>query len=86
MRLATTISAPWQASSPLWPNAGQACCLSLIHIFGLEECRKLGLERVLITCDKENIASAKTILSCGGVLENEIPEEGRITQRYWIAL
>ena len=53
---------------------------------GLEECRKLGLERVLITCDKENIASAKTILSCGGVLENEIPEEGRITQRYWIAL
>lgn len=53
---------------------------------GLEECRKLGLERVLITCDKENIASAKTILSCGGVLENEIPEEHRITQRYWIAL
>lgn len=53
---------------------------------GLEECRKLGLEKVLITCDKENIASAKTILSCGGVLENEIPEEGRITQRYWIAL
>ena len=53
---------------------------------GLEECRKLGLEKVLITCDKENIASAKTILACGGVLENEIPEERRITQRYWIAL
>lgn len=53
---------------------------------GLAECRNLGLEKVLLTCDKENIASAKTILACGGVLENEIPEEHRITQRYWIAL
>lgn len=53
---------------------------------GLEECRNLGLKKVLITCDKENTASAKTILACGGVLENEIPEERRITQRYWVAL
>ena len=53
---------------------------------GLAECRSLGLEKVLLTCDKENIASAKTILACGGVLENEIPEEHCITQRYWIAL
>lgn len=53
---------------------------------GLTECRNLGLEKVLITCDKENIASAKTILACGGVLENEIAEGCRITQRYWIAL
>jgi len=27
---------------------------------------------ILITCNKENIASAKVILSCGGVLENEV--------------
>ena len=53
---------------------------------GLAECRNLGLEKVLITCDKENIASAKTILACGGVLENEIAEGRRITQRYWVAL
>ena len=53
---------------------------------GLAECRNLGLEKVLITCDKENISSAKTILACGGVLENEIAEGCRITQRYWIAL
>lgn len=48
--------------------------------------REYGLTRVLITCDRKNTASARTILKNGGVLENEIPENGRITQRYWIAL
>ena len=50
---------------------------------------QLGLSRVLITCDRENPASARVIVKCGGVLENEVPSsfEGRaITQRYWIAL
>lgn len=54
--------------------------------FALEEYRKLGMIRVLLTCDADNIASAKTILSFGGVLENEIPKDGRVTQRYWIEL
>ena len=53
---------------------------------GLEECRKLGLDRALVTCDKTNIGSAKTIQKNGGVLENEVLEGDRITQRYWIAL
>lgn len=52
----------------------------------LEECTKLDIRKVLITCDKANTASAKTIIKNGGILENEIPDEGRITQRYWIAL
>ena len=52
----------------------------------LEECRKLGLDRALVTCDKSNIGSAKTIQKNGGVLENEVLEGDRITQRYWIAL
>jgi predicted acetyltransferase len=38
----------------------------------------------LITCDKNNIGSAKTIIKNGGVLENEVMEDGEITQRYWI--
>jgi predicted acetyltransferase len=46
----------------------------------------LKLEKVLITCDKENIASAKTIIANGGLLENEIQEEQRTTQRYWVNL
>ena len=44
----------------------------------------LGLEKVLITCDKKNIASKRTIESCGGILENEVIEESRITLSYWI--
>lgn len=52
----------------------------------LEHCRLLGLDKVLITCDKNNPASAKTILANGGVLENKIDEGHRITQRYWITL
>lgn len=51
----------------------------------LEECRKLGIEKVLIVCDKDNIGSAKSIINNGGVLENEITDEdGTIEQRYWI--
>ena len=52
----------------------------------LEECRKLGIEKVLMVCDKENIGSAKSIQNNGGVLENEIEVDGVIEQRYWIEL
>lgn len=53
----------------------------------LEECRKLGLEKVLITCHKDNIGSAKSIIKNGGVLENEIIDsDGLLLQRYWITL
>lgn len=51
----------------------------------LTECRKLGIERVLVTCDKSNVGSARAIQKNGGVLENEIiNEDGEIEQRYWI--
>ena len=53
----------------------------------LIECKKLGIRRVLMTCDKSNVASAKTILRNGGALENEVVnEEGVLEQRYWIDL
>lgn len=52
----------------------------------LEACKRLEIKEVLVTCDKENIASAKTIINNGGQLENELPEEDRITKRYWIRL
>ena len=38
----------------------------------LEECRKMQMQKVLVTCNKENIGSAKTIQKNGGVLENEV--------------
>lgn len=53
----------------------------------LEECRKLGIDRVLMTCDKDNIGSAKSIQKNGGILENEVlNEDGVWEQRYWIDL
>lgn len=45
-----------------------------------------GIDRALVTCDKNNIASAKTIINNGGVLENEVQDGEEITQRYWIRL
>ncbi len=55
-------------------------------VLALEECRKLGIKKVLMICDKENIGSAKSIIKNGGVLENEVEEDGVIEQRYWISL
>lgn len=55
-------------------------------LLALAKCRTLGLSRVLVCCDSKNTASARTIEKCGGVLENEVPEEGGFTRRYWIAL
>lgn len=52
----------------------------------LEKCKKLGIEKVLMVCDKENAASAKTIIRNGGILENEVEVGGITEQRYWIDL
>ena len=52
----------------------------------LDECKRLGINKVLICCDKDNIDSAKSIIDNGGVLENEVEENGHIEQRYWIQL
>ncbi|WP_162164034.1 GNAT family N-acetyltransferase [Acholeplasma hippikon] len=50
----------------------------------LKKCQKLGIYRVLMTCDKENIASSKVIQSNGGILENELVFLDKIIQRFWI--
>lgn len=54
-------------------------------------CREFGESKVLLTCDKKNEASQKTIVKNGGVLEKEIPDtvglgESGIIQRYWISI
>ena len=53
----------------------------------LIECRKLGIDRVLMTCDKDNVGSVKSIIKNGGVLENEfVNSDGMTEQRYWISV
>ena len=54
----------------------------------LPECRRIGLDRILITCNDTNEGSRRTILSCGGVYESSVfePDEGVTLERYWIDL
>ena len=53
---------------------------------GLEKARELGLLRVLVTCDEDNIGSKKIIEHNGGMFENAIEIEGDPVKklRYWI--
>lgn len=52
----------------------------------LPEARALGLDRVLVTCDDDNIGSVRTIEHNGGVLEDVRTTEGGDKRRYWITL
>ena len=48
--------------------------------------RASGVGDVLVTCDDDNIASARTIERCGGVLDSTVahPGGGTDVRRYWI--
>jgi predicted acetyltransferase len=46
----------------------------------------LGVDRVLIPCLAGNVASARTIEHCGGVLEGYRDSGGSLVRRYWIEL
>ena len=48
--------------------------------------RASGVGDVLVTCDDDNVGSARTIERCGGVLESTVADPGGGTdvRRYWI--
>ena len=48
----------------------------------LDFARTIGMHRVIVACDKDNIASAGTAMSCGGILVEEFTEDGTIKQHY----
>ena len=50
----------------------------------LEECDRLGIRDVLMCCNRDNAASARTIIKNGGILENEVADGDTVIQRYWI--
>lgn len=53
----------------------------------LEEAKVMKIQRILLGCHSSNIGSAKVIESCGGVLENIVPDsddKGETIRRYWI--
>ncbi|BBH71064.1 acetyltransferase [Actinoplanes sp. OR16] len=52
----------------------------------LGEAGKLGIDRVMISCDVTNEASARTIEKHGGVLEDIRDSEIGRVRRYWVTL
>lgn len=54
--------------------------------FTLIEAARLGLAKVLVTCDADNIGSQKIILANGGVFDGETvsPNSRKWVQRYWV--
>ena len=55
-------------------------------LLALDKCEELGIENVLVTCDEENVASAKTIEKCMGEYENTLSHGDELLRRYWISL
>lgn len=49
---------------------------------GLAYAKQIQMDRVIIACDKDNVASAKTAMSCGGILTKEFEDEGTVKQHY----
>ncbi|MCL2407863.1 MAG: GNAT family N-acetyltransferase [Defluviitaleaceae bacterium] len=49
-------------------------------------CNAVGINDVMVTCDKDNTASAGVIRKCGGVMEDEFYSDTfkGLVQRYWI--
>ena len=52
----------------------------------LEKCKELKIKKVLITCDKDNIASEKVILSANAKFEDIRNVDGENKKRFWIDL
>lgn len=61
---------------------------TLILELTLEKARNLGLKRVLLTCDTDNIASSKIIEKNGGKLSKKLiyEENQTLFSQYWIEL
>jgi predicted acetyltransferase len=61
---------------------------TLILKLTLERARDLGLRRVFITCDADNVASARVIEKNGGGLHGQVVsnKSGKTISQYWIDL
>ena len=58
------------------------CMLRMV----LQEARRIGLPRVLITCDEDNLPSRRTIERNGGKFERMTQDGGAALRRYWMDL
>jgi predicted acetyltransferase len=68
------------------PSERRKSYASKMLFLALYICKNMNIPRVLITCSKNNVGSAKTIIKNGGVLDSEGMDNGEAFQRYWINL
>jgi predicted acetyltransferase len=55
-------------------------------VLAVDHLKGRDVTEVLVTCDDDNVASAATIVRCGGVLEDvRTRHDGSLVRRYWIA-
>jgi len=67
------------------PSARRQGYATIMLKAGLGFFSKKGVKKVLITCNATNEGSRRTILKCGGFLENSVTtEDGKDRERYWI--
>ena len=54
--------------------------------YTLEKAKEMGIKKVLVTCDSDNIGSARVITNNGGIYNDEVisSESGKKVSRYWI--
>jgi len=52
----------------------------------LKKIKQLKIDKVMLSCDDDNIGSAKTIESCNGIMQDKVVFENELTRRYWITL
>lgn len=64
---------------------GQGYARQMLRL-DLENARRIGLERVLVTCSAANPASEAVIRANGGVYERTVVVENTSVRRFWIDL
>lgn len=52
----------------------------------IDHCREAGLQRILVTCHPDNLASRRAITDNGGILEGEVADrDGERYLRFWVS-
>jgi predicted acetyltransferase len=67
------------------PSERQKGYATELLALALEKIKYLGINKVLVVCDSDNIASKRTIIKNGGVQDKDyIEKDGNIINRFWI--
>jgi predicted acetyltransferase len=69
------------ATRPAYRRRGYARAMLRL---ALQRAHTLGIDSALLTCDDDNVGSAATIESCGGVFERLVTFDGGHRRRYWV--